>query len=276
MTFIKTLYVSDLDGTLLNTNDNISDYSLKVINSLVNRGVKFTYATARSLSSASVVTKGLSTNIPVIIYNGSFLINPSTREILSSNIFTGTEKEKVVEILTKNKIYPMVYAYINGVEKVSWLINKENDGMKYYINLRKGDKRLNPLINEEDLYKGNIFYFTCIGQKDELLPIYNILKENSNYNCILQQELYREEYWCEIMHKNATKANAIQQLKDILCCDKIISFGDAINDIPMFTISDESYAVKNAVPELKAVATNIVGGNNEDGVAKWLENNCII
>src|SRR5690554_1634673 len=118
-------------------------------------------------------------------------------------------------------------------------------------------------------------YFTCIGQKDELLPIYNILKENSNYNCILQQELYREEYWCEIMHKNATKANAIQQLKDILCCDKIISFGDAINDIPMFTISDESYAVKNAVPELKAVATNIVGGNNEDGVAKWLENNCI-
>lgn len=265
-----------MDGTLLNTNDNISDYSLNVINSLVDRGVKFTYATARSLSSASVVTKGLSTNIPVIIYNGSFLINPSTREVLSSNIFTGTEKEKVVEILTKNKIYPMVYAYINGVEKVSWLINKENDGMKYYINLRKGDKRLNPLINEEDLYKGNIFYFTCIGQKDELLPIYNILKENSNYNCILQQELYREEYWCEIMHKNATKANAIQQLKDILCCDKIISFGDAINDIPMFTISDESYAVKNAVPELKAVATDIVGSNNEDGVAKWLENNCII
>lgn len=58
---MKTLYVTDLDGTLLNTQNFINPYSIEIINSLVEKGMIFTYATARSLVSASVVTKGLST-----------------------------------------------------------------------------------------------------------------------------------------------------------------------------------------------------------------------
>ena len=57
----KTLYVTDLDGTLLNTKSRINPKSLRIINGLVERGILFTYATARSLSSALMVTKGLST-----------------------------------------------------------------------------------------------------------------------------------------------------------------------------------------------------------------------
>ena len=49
-----------------------------------------------------------------------------------------------------------------------------------------------------------------------------------------------------------------------------MAFGDGKNDIDMFELADESYAVENAAPQLKAVATGIIGGNNEDGVAKWL------
>ena len=75
---MKTLYVTDLDGTLLNTHDTINPYSIEVINSLVDQGMLFTYATARSLVSASVVAKGLSTKIPVIAYNGEFIIHPAT------------------------------------------------------------------------------------------------------------------------------------------------------------------------------------------------------
>ena len=55
----KTLYVTDLDGTLLNRQDRISPFSIETINKLVEKGMLFTYATARSLVSASVVTKWL-------------------------------------------------------------------------------------------------------------------------------------------------------------------------------------------------------------------------
>lgn len=86
----------------------------------------------------------------------------------------------------------------------------------------------------------------------------------------MQQELYREEYWCEIMPKKATKAEAIRKLKEMWGCERIVSFGDAVNDIPMFEISDACYAVDNAVPKLKELATGIVDSNDNDGVAKCL------
>ncbi len=265
-----------MDGTLLNTQDRISENSLYIINNLIDSGINFTYATARSLSSASIVTKGLYTNLPVIIYNGAFIINPSTGEFLESHTFNNSHVDEIVNLLVKNNIFPLVYAFINENERVSWLTEKENDGFKRYITSRKGDKRLNPLTKVEELYQGNIFYFTCIGEKEELYPVYNILKGNPKFNCILHQELYCEEYWFEIMPKHATKAHAIRKLKDILKCDKIVSFGDALNDIPMFTISDECYAVENAVKELKAISTGVIKSNNEDAIAIWLKENSSI
>ena len=68
----------------------------------------------------------------------------------------------------------------------------------------------------------------------------------------------------------ASKSNAIRQLKALLGCDRLVVFGDGKNDIDMFELADESYAVSNAVPELKAIATGVITSNDEDGVARWL------
>lgn len=67
--------------------------------------------------------------------------------------------------------------------------------------------------------------------------------------------------------------NAIQQLKAMFNCEKVVVFGDGKNDIDMFEIADEGYAVSNAHETLKEKATGIIGSNDEDGVAKWLEQN---
>ena len=266
----KTLYVTDLDGTLLNKNDRITPKSIEIINSLVEKGMAFTYATARSLVSASVVTQGLSTNIPVIAYNGAFIFQPATGEILSRENFSREEMTYASDLIRTYEISPLVYAFIDGVEKVSWNPVRENDGVQRYLSLRKGDRRLRPVENNVQLYEGEIFYFTCIGTKEELMPLYEAISKNKQYRCTIQQELYRPEYFCEIMPAGATKANAIRKLKEIRGCDKVISFGDAINDLPMFEISDACYAVENAVEELKAAADGVIGSNENDGVAKWL------
>ena len=68
----------------------------------------------------------------------------------------------------------------------------------------------------------------------------------------------------------ASKSNAIRQLRALLGCGHLVVFGDGKNDIDMFVMADESYAVENAAPELKAVATGVIGRNDEDAVAKWL------
>ena len=267
---MKTLYISDLDGTLLNTKDKINPQSLEIINALVEKGVLFTYATARSLVSAAKVTEGLKLKMPVIVYNGVSIIDPNTGELYSHMGFSEEEIVKVVKVLEEHDISPLVYSYVDGIEKVSWLPSRENEGVKRYLSLRQGDKRFRALEDASRLYEGQVFYFTCIGEKEQLQPIYDIFASDKRYRCTLQQELYRTEYWCEIMPAAATKALAIQKLKEMQNFDRVVCFGDAINDIPMFQLADEAYAVENAVEELKALATGIVASNDEDGVAKWL------
>ena len=266
----KVLYVTDLDGTLLNRKDRVSPFSIRTLNALVADGMEFTYATARSLVSASRVTEGLSANIPVIVYNGAFVMRPSTGEILFREDFTEEERNCVREALSRGGIHPMVYSFIDGAEKVSWIPEHENDGIRRYLDTRKGDPRFRAVDSADALYEGDMFYFTCIGEREELLPVYERFSRDGRFRCTMQQELYRPEYWCEIMPAAASKAHAITKLKKLLGCSRVISFGDAANDLPMFRISDECYAVANAADELKAAATGVIGSNEEDGVARWL------
>ena len=63
------------------------------------------------------------------------------------------------------------------------------------------------------------------------------------------------------------------KLKKQYDCERVVCFGDAINDISMFRIADECYAVENAVDELKKIATGVISSNEENGVAIWLKNN---
>ncbi len=269
----KILYVTDLDGTLLNRQDRVSPFSVRVINELVEKGLLFTYATARSLVSASKVTEGLDTRIPVIAYNGAFILQPAGGEILSREDFRPEERSLVRETLERRRISPLVYSLIDGAEKVSWIPRHENDGVRRYLSQRPGDPRFRPVDSKNELYQGEIFYFTCIGEKEELQPVYEFFSGDARYRCTLQQELYRPEYWCEIMPAGASKSNAVRKLRDLWGCSRVVSFGDAVNDIPLFEISDECYAVSNAVDELKAVATGVIESNEEDGVAKWLARN---
>ena len=266
----KTLYVTDLDGTLLNRQDRVSPFSISTINCLVENGMLFTYATARSLVSASKVTRGLSARIPVIAYNGAFILQPSTGEILTREEFTEEERQHVREVLDRYGISPLVYSFVDGAEKVSWIPEHENEGIRRYLSLRQGDRRLRAVSGKEALYEGEMFYFTCIGEKEELQPVYELFANDGRYRCTMQQELYRPEYWCEIMPALASKANAVRKLKEMWGCTRVISFGDAVNDLPMFEVSDECYAVSNAAGELKAAATGIIESNEEDGVARWL------
>ena len=266
----RELFVTDLDGTLLNRQDRVSPFSVRTINRLVEQGMLFTYATARSLVSASKVTEGLSTNIPVIAYNGAFILQPSSGAVLAREGFMEADVGRVREVLDRYGISPLVYAFVGGAERVSRIPRYDNDGIRRYLSLRQGDPRFRTVGSGDALYEGDVFYFTCIGEQEALRPVYDVFRYDARYRCTLQQELYRPEYWCEIMPAAASKANAVMKLKNMWNCARVISFGDAVNDLPMFEVSDECYAVANAADELKAAATGVIGSNEEDGVAKWL------
>lgn len=266
---MTTLFVSDLDGTLLHSDARISEYTIRVINDLTAKGMLFSYATARSLITAKKVTKGLNAKIPLILYNGAFIIDNATGEILKANYFEKPAIKELLDLLFENQIYPIVYSYLHGEEKFSYVPSLSTSGMKKFTDSRAGDIRERAIPDSENLREGDAFYVTCIDEPEKLWPIYERYKDA--FHCVYQKDVYTGDQWLEIMPREASKANAILQLKEMFSCDKVIAFGDGKNDIDMFEIADESYAVSNAHEALKAKATGIIGSNNEDGVAKWLE-----
>jgi Cof subfamily protein (haloacid dehalogenase superfamily) len=267
---MKTLFISDLDGTLLHSNEKISQYTCDVINKLTESGVLFSYATARSFVTACKVTAGLNAKIPLIIYNGAFIVENCTGTVMLSNYFTN-EARIVIEQLLAGGVVPIVYAYIDGVEKFSFVFDKCSCGMKAFLFSRTGDIRANSVADICQLYNGDIFYITCIDEEKKLKPFYD--KYKADFNCVYQRDIYSGEQWLEIMPKSTSKANAVMSLKKHLNAQKVVVFGDGRNDIDMFKIADESYAVKNAVDDLKNIATGVIDMNDNDAVAKWLKEN---
>ena len=126
-------------------------------------------------------------------------------------------------------------------------------------------------ILKDHLFKGNVFYITCIASKELLEGFYHDLKDY--YQCLFSKDIYSQDWWLEILPKKATKAHAILQLKEYLNCDKVVVFGDGLNDLSMFEIADESYAVENACRELKEKATGVIGHHDQESVAQYLKEN---
>lgn len=269
---MRTFYVSDLDGTLLRSNEKTSEYTSRVINRLTERGMLFSYATARSLVTARKVTAGINAKIPLIVYNGAFVMDNLTGEILLANYFDH-RVGAVLDDLFAGGIYPIVYAYIDGREKFSFVPELCSEGMKKFLASREGDIRSNAVRTVDDLRAGDIFYITCIDEPQKLEPLYEKYKDSCH--CVYQTEIYTKDQWLEIMPPEASKANAIKQLQALLKYDRLVVFGDGKNDMDMFELADESYAVQNAHEDLKRIATAVIASNDEDGVARWLEENFV-
>lgn len=266
----KTLYVSDLDGTLLRKNQTLSVYTMETVNRLVESGVMFSYATARSKVTATKAAAGIAPAVPIIVYNGAFILENGTGKILHGNFLGKEATEDIFSLLRKHNVLPIVYAYIGGVEKFSYCEKGHSRAASEFLSTRKGDIR-ERITEECHLTDGDVFYFSCIDEKEKLQPVYNILKDT--YHCIFSCDIYSGEYWLEILHKDATKATAVLKLKEMLGCDEVVAFGDHENDLSMFRIADRCYAVANAEDVVKRAATAVIGSNEEDGVAKWLEAN---
>lgn len=270
---MKSLYLTDLDGTLLNKESKLSDISVEIINTFINNGGLFSFATARSFNSSSIITANLQISVPVIIYNGGFIYDIAQKKFLHKTLFSKDEIAKLINITKTSGLTPLVYTLIDGEEKILWNNNANlSQGFKYYLSTRANDKRLAPVDSLEKSFFGDIFYITFIESYEDLHPAYKKLKNDSDFNSIFQQEIYREEYWCEIMPKTASKSNAALKLKELLGCDELIVFGDSLNDIPMFEIADKSFAVENSNDKLKQIATEVIGYNYDNSVAfKLLE-----
>lgn len=209
----------------------ISNEIVDILNRLLSQGMFLTYATARLLSSASGITRNISFNLPVIIRNGTILADPQSKREIEISKF-GEELQHIRRALADVSIPGFTTAYFGSNEVKLCLAGITNEGFQDYLQNHSADKRICMVDTEDKLYEGETCYFTLIAPKNELHPLYERIKHIEGINCVFQQDKYRAEYWLELCPGNATKASAIQIVKQYG-----YHLGSAIDDNPLAVLA---------------------------------------
>ncbi|EGT3617506.1 HAD family hydrolase [Clostridium perfringens] len=268
------LFVSDLDGTLLNKDQIISDYSKKELNRLINTGVNFAIATARSPATVSEILEGINIKTPVVLMNGVMIFDVENKKYIDVKEIDKDSVKAVIKILEEyNKTF-----FLYGIkDDYLWVYHKDftYDFEKEYYEERcnKPLKSFKKVENYLDVLEDNQIVNFVFFEDDEAIArelfgkIMNV--QGVTVNCY--KDIYNDgAFFLDIYNKDASKANGIKFLAGYVEHSKVITFGDGENDVPMFEIADECYALENASDDLKAIATGVIGNNNEDAVVKFL------
>lgn len=271
----KTLYISDLDGTLLRSNKEVSEYTKDTINTLIAKGVHISVATARSAATALKILEGINFNVPVVLMNGVAIYDISQRKYVNLEVIHPDTCNEIISVFRKHGLTGFMYS-ITEDEQITYYEDLCTKPLKEFYEERvtKYEKVFEKV---GDFYEkssdNNIIYFSFMDCYERLHIVHQELKQYKEIESILYRDVYAEDIWfLEIHSKSASKYNAVRYLRELFGYSKVIGFGDNLNDIPLFEACDEGYAVSNAIAELKERAVGIIDDNNSDGVAKYILN----
>lgn len=270
-----TLYVSDLDGTLLNTDKEISAYSKNELNKIIEKGVHFTIASARTPATVVEMLEGINLKLPITLMNGVLIYDVNKEKYIDIKEIEKPTVEAIIDIYEELNKQVFIYAI---KDDHLFVYHKEliNNYEKKYF-----DERCNRTLKtfvKVDNYKeavkdSKVINFVILDDFQKVDELHNKIKNIDGIIAEYHKDIYGTgHYFYEIYSKKASKANGIKFLQRYVETKEIISFGDNLNDVPMFEVSTECYAMGNAVDKLKKIATATIGDNNSDAVAKFIRN----
>ena len=265
------LIVFDLDGTLLDSNSRISDYTSETLQLLSKRGIAYTIATGRSLHGAQAILEGHRFELPQAYKNGVLIWNPNERRFSSSMTLTAHELENVVQACIHQGVTPFVFT-----------LDEHHHGTVFHPGIRsdadhelvrvlgiEGQIDIRPL--DELPSDADVTHVNSIGDPGAIEAVVDLVEDEAHlvaYSGIAREGA--DWRWLDIHHCDASKGGAIETLKELLGLERVICFGDSDNDLSMFETADESYAPSNANAAIKAAATAVIGHHDEEGIARFL------
>lgn len=268
---MKNLYITDLDGTFLTSEAKISETSSRMIDELTNKGALFTVATARTYATVMDMFSGIFLPCPLVLMNGVTIFDPTKNKIIKSNPISEDLAHKILKAFRSNGIEPMLYFQNKEILDI-YYCELTNSYQRDYVEHRKDCKTKRFIKSDSpiEIHGKSLVYIVSLDFYDRLKPIYDEVSKIKGAHCMFYRDTYSDCYFLEIISDTVSKATGASLVKDLVKADKIIAFGDNLNDIPLFEVADECYAVSNADEKLKEIATGIIGSNDEDAVPRFI------
>ncbi len=268
----NTLFITDLDGTLLTPDKTLSPKTVEILNRLIGQGMRFSVATARSAASTVELLRPLRLSLPVVLMNGVMLYDLQNRRYLSTHALTRAETEDLLTLLRSQGKTPFLYRLEDQRLSVEFerLDNPEEEA---FYTERAGlvYKRFQQVKRLDAQGDAPVVYLTMIDTRELLEPIFRFLCEQGRVAASLYQDNYSDMWYLEIYSKKASKRAGALEVRARCGASRMVAFGDNYNDMGLLEAADEGYAVENAQEALRRMAHGVIGGNREDGVAKFLQ-----
>jgi hypothetical protein len=249
----------DMDGTLLDSKKELPKNFEYVLEELKKKGVIFSISSGRQYDSLDKQFENIRDKIYIIAENGAVVYDDKGQKLLSDPL----DKESCVEIIEKVIDEPDLFVVVCG-EKSAYGEERNEEILEhvlpYYIKYEAVDSAAKAAVND------NIYKIAIFDKQGSEKHCYPLLKDYyDSHNVFVSGDV-----WLDVMRKGVTKGSAIRRVQEKLGISRAecMAFGDFMNDYDMMKECEESYAMENAHPELKAICKHIAPSNDDDGVMK--------
>ncbi|MGO3346303.1 MAG: HAD family hydrolase [Marinomonas sp.] len=265
------LLAFDLDGTLLNRQQRLSEYTCDTLRRLDAAGIAYTVATGRTHFAAKSCIADHHFPHWQIFKNGVEWWNPTNNVYRHRNFLTPDLINETLLAFADHNITPFVFCLEqDGSHKVyhSPLVGNLSDQIVNELGAHE-QLSLHPI---SDLSSNAIITnISAMGRPEIVDSLVSDCQKYSHLSAYSGGGIYTADaYWLDIHHSNACKGSSLMELKAEMGAERVIAFGDGDNDISMFETSDEAFATENALEHIKKAASGVIGHHDEDGVARYL------
>jgi len=255
------LIASDMDGTLLTTDKRLPVDFTDVVRALYKKGVSFCIASGRQYASLRRDLEDLVGELIFIAENGALIMEHD--EQLFIDPLDACDLPHIVRAAEGlERVYPVVCrsdaALVDKTASEAFVTELR----MYYEQTFVVDDLAGACADFHDVCK--VAFYDAGDAATHLLPV---LKQRlgGDHSVILSGA-----NWVDVMKPGVNKGRAMRMLQQIkgISPDESMAFGDYLNDLELLESVTESYAMENALEELKAIARHIAPPNDEDGVMR--------
>lgn len=267
-----SLLVSDLDGTLLNSKKSVTPHTAQVLNRFVAAGGLFSIATARMAYGCDRLLAEVDLRLPAVVMNGAALYSFDTRTYTEVQPLPVAAATAVAEAVNQVGAGAFVYAVDSGQMLLGY--SRESDLEWTQYNSVRAQEALPPLaLLGSDKWDrlGETIYLAVVGTQSQLADVAAAVAGTPGLSAHPYRNIYTDTDCLEFSSTSAGKEAAVDRLQRLVGADRLVVFGDNHNDLAMMEMADHSLAPRESMPEALAIANEVIGSNDEDGVVTAIE-----
>jgi Cof subfamily protein (haloacid dehalogenase superfamily) len=253
------LVALDLDGTLLDPSEHISERNHRAIDRALGRGVRVVLVTGRGVDLPIRISAELGLNLPVICCHGALTKDFGANRTLVHLPVPLQYAKPMVEYAESHDLSIAIYA-----EESFWRL----EGSKVFMDDMRGPAWREATSFADVLHEAPTF-IRFMGEAS----VRAMQREFGDWPLNFRYETWQEFMECAVLNREASKRNALARL----CADfqipaeAVLAVGDSRNDVPMLRWAGVGVAMGNAQPEVKEAVRFVTASNTEDGVAMAIE-----